>query len=404
MRQYELLLKNGHLIDPKNGIDAAMDIAIHDGRIANVAEDIPSAHAAQCIDLTGLIVSPGLIDMHVHVYHTREPETLSVIADHHCFRSGVTTVVDTGTAGAKHFLHFKRTVIDRAKTRIFAYINIVKSGMLGPFEQDIKEMDAQLAASIVLAYPEDCVGIKTAHYWVSQPFDEAHPPWAAVDRALEAAAICGKPLMVDFWHRPGRSYQELLRKMQPGDIHTHVYAQQFPILNDKNEPADFMFEARERGIIFDLGHGAGSFWFRQAIPAYQGGFAPDSISTDLHIGNVTGVVHDMLTTMSKLLCMGMPLDEVIYRSTLTPAAEIGQPQLGHLSVGAEADIAVLEQREGQFGYVDCGQARMNGNRKLNCEMTLRAGEIVYDLNGRAAPAWQDAPPAYWKIRYPEDIV
>ncbi len=404
MTQYELLLRNGHLIDPKNGIDAAMDIAIHDGRIAKVAEDIPSAHAAQSIDLTGLIVTPGLIDMHAHVYHTREPETLSVIADHHCFRSGVTTVVDTGTAGAKHFLHFKRTVIDRAKTRIFAYINIVKSGMLGPFEQDIKEMDAQLAASIVLAYPEDCVGIKTAHYWVSQPFDEAHPPWAAVDRALEAAAICGKPLMVDFWHRRGRTYQELLRKMQPGDIHTHVYAQQFPILNDQNEPADFMFEARERGIIFDLGHGAGSFWFRQAIPAYQGGFAPDSISTDLHIGNVNGVVHDMLTTMSKLLCMGMPLAEVIYRSSVTPAAEIGQPQLGHLSVGAEADIAVLKQREGQFGYVDCGYARMNGNRKLSCEMTLRAGEIVYDLNGRATPAWQDAPPAYWKIRYPEDIV
>ncbi len=404
MTQYELLLKNGHLIDPKNGIDAAMDIAIHDGRIAKVAEDIPSAQAAQSIDLTGLIVSPGLIDMHAHVYHTREPETLSVIADHHCFRSGVTTVVDTGTAGAKHFLHFKRTVIDRAKTRIYAYINIVKSGMLGPFEQDIKEMDAQLAASIVLAYPEDCVGIKTAHYWVSQAFDEAHPPWAAVDRALEASAICGKPLMVDFWHRPGRTYQELLRKMQPGDIHTHVYAQQFPILNDQNEPADFMFEARERGVIFDLGHGAGSFWFRQAIPAYQGGFAPDSISTDLHIGNVNSVVHDMLTTMSKLLCMGMPLAEVIYRSTVTPAAEIGQPQLGHLSVGAEADIAVLKQREGQFGYVDCGQARMNGNRKLSCEMTLRAGEIVYDLNGRAAPAWQDAPPAYWKIRYPEDIV
>lgn len=404
MTEYELLLKNGHLIDPKNGIDAAMDIAIRDGRIAKVAEDIPSGQAAQSIDLAGLIISPGLIDMHVHVYHTREPETLSVIADHHCFRSGVTTVVDTGTAGAKHFLHFKRTVIDRAKTRIYAYINIVKSGMLGPFEQDINEMDAQLAASIVLAYPENCVGIKTAHYWVSQPFDEAHPPWAAVDRALEAAAICGKPLMVDFWHRPGRTYQELLRKMQPGDIHTHVYAQQFPILNDKNEPADFMFEARERGVIFDLGHGAGSFWFRQAIPAFQGGFAPDSISTDLHIGNVNGVVHDMLTTMSKLLCMGMPLTEVIYRSTVTPAEEIGHPQLGHLSVGAEADIAVLKQREGQFGYVDCGQARMNGNRKLSCEMTLRAGEIVYDLNGRAAPAWEDAPPAYWKIRYPEEIV
>ncbi|MCY4018973.1 MAG: amidohydrolase/deacetylase family metallohydrolase [Chloroflexi bacterium] len=404
MTQYDLLLKHGRLIDPTNGIDAARDIAISEGRIAQVAQDIPSAQAAQSIDVAGLIVTPGLIDMHVHVYHTREPETLSVIADHHCFRSGVTTVVDTGTAGAKHFLHFKRTVIDRSRTRIYAYINIVKSGMVGPFEQDISEMDPELAASIVLAYPENCVGIKTAHYWVSQPFDEAHPPWAAVDRALEASAICGKPLMVDFWHRPGRTYQEMLRKMQPGDIHTHVYAQQFPILNDRNEPADFMFEARERGIIFDLGHGAGSFWFRQAIPAFQGGLAPDSISTDLHIGNVNGVVHDMLTTMSKLLCMGMPLAEVIYRSTVTPAQEIGHPELGHLSIGAEADIAVLELCEGDFGYVDCGQARLNGSRKLSCEMTLRAGEIVYDLNGRSAPAWEDAPPSYWEIRYPKEIV
>ena len=404
MTQYELLLQNGHVLDPKNGIDAPRDIAISDGKIASVAEAIPSNQAAQSVDLAGLIVTPGLIDIHVHVYHTREPETLSVIADHHCFRSGVTTAVDTGTAGAKHFLHFKRTVIDQAKTRIYAYINIVKSGMIGPFEQDIDEMDPELAASIVLAYPDDCVGIKTAHYWVSQPFDQAHPPWAAVDRALQASAICKKPLMVDFWHRPGRTYQELLQKMQPGDIHTHVYAQQFPVLNDKNEPADFMFEARERGIIFDLGHGAGSFWFRQAIPAYQGGFGPDSISTDLHIGNVNGVVHDMLTTMSKLLCMGMPLDEVIYRSTVTPAEEIGHPELGHLSIGAEADIAVLKQHEGEFGYVDCGHARMNGDRKLCCQMTLRAGEIVYDVNGRAVPAWEDAPPSYWEIRYPEEIV
>ena len=210
--------------------------------------------------------------------------------------------------------------------------------------------------------------------------------------------------MVDFWHRPGRTYQEMLQKMQPGDIHTHVYAQQFPILNDNNQPADFMFEARERGIIFDLGHGAGSFWFRLAIPAFQGGFAPDSISTDLHIGNVNGVVHDMLTTMSKLLCMGMPLKEVIYRSTVTPAQEINHPELGHLSVGAEADIAVLKKREGSFGYVDCGNARMNGDRKLTCEMTLRAGEIVYDVNGRSVPAWEEAPPAYWQIRYPKEIV
>ena len=404
MTQYDLLLKGGHVLDPRNDIDAPMDVAVADGKIAQVAPAIASSAARQTVDVAGLYVTPGLIDIHVHVYHTREPETLSVIADHHCFRAGVTTVVDTGTAGAKHFLHFKRTVIDRSRTRIFAFINIVKSGMLGPFEQDIGEMDPELAASIVLAYPDECVGIKTAHYWVQRPFDEAHPPWAAVDRALEASSICGKPLMVDFWHRPGRTYQELLRKMQPGDIHTHVYAQQFPILNEQNQPADFLFEARERGIIFDLGHGAGSFWFRQAIPAYQGGFGPDSISTDIHIGNVNGVVHDMLNTMSKLLCMGMPLSEVILRSTAAPAGEIGHPKLGHLGVGAEADIAVLQLQRGQFGYVDCGRARLDGDRRLSCEMTLRAGEIVYDLNGRATPHWEEAPPSYWEIRYPEEII
>ena len=404
MTQYDFLLKGGQVIDPANDIDAPLDVAVSGDHIAQVAPDIPSARAERTIDVSGLYVTPGLIDIHVHVYHTREPETLSIIADHHTFRSGVTTVVDTGTAGARHFLHFKRTVIDRWKTRIFAFINIVQSGMLGPFEQDVAEMDPALAASIVLAYPDDCVGIKTAHYWVSQPFDEAHPPWAAVDRALEASDICKKPLMVDFWHREGRTYQELLKKMQPGDIHTHVYAQQFPILDAENKPADFMFEARERGIIFDLGHGTGSFWFRQAIPAFKGGFAPDSISTDLHIGNVNGVVHDMLNTMSKLLCMGMSLNEVISRSTCAPAREIGHPELGALSIGAEADIAVLREERGDFGYVDCGYARMMGDRKLSCELTVRAGEIVYDLNGRSKPHWEDAPPDYWQIRYPTGAI
>ncbi len=402
MKEFDLLFTKGHIIDPKNNINQVMDIAIKDGRIAQVASRIENDTATQVIDIDGLYLTPGLIDMHVHVYHTREPETLSVIADHHSFRSGVTTMVDTGTAGAKHFLHFKRTVMDTSKTRILAFVNIVKSGMLGPFEQDINEMDAELAASIVLAYPEFCVGIKTAHYWVTKPWDDEHPPWEAVDRALEASDICKKPMMVDFWHRPDRTYQELLQKMQPGDIHTHVYAQQFPILDEHNKPNDFLFEARERGINFDLGHGAGSFWFRQAIPAYEGGFAPDSISTDLHIGNINGVVHDMITTMSKLLVMGMPLQEVIYRSTYAPANEIARPELGHLSIGAEADIAVLQLQEGQFGYVDCGQGKIIGNQRLTCELTVRAGEIVYDVSGRTALLWEDAPDSYWQIRYPEN--
>lgn len=397
-QQYDLLLKSGHVIDPANHISRVMDVAVQGGRIARVAEHIDSAQARQVVDASGLYVTPGLIDIHVHVYHTREPEGLSVIADHHSFRSGVTTMVDTGTAGAKHFLHFKRTVIDMAKTRIFAFVNIVKSGMIGDFEQDVDEMDAELAASVVLAYPEICVGIKTAHYWTWQDWDDRHRPWAAVDRALEASAICKKPLMVDFWPRPERTYPELLRKMQPGDIHTHVYAQQFPVLDEHNKPQDFMFEARERGIIFDVGHGAGSFWFRQGIPALAGGFGPDSISTDLHIGNVNGPVFDMITTMSKFLSMGMPLDEVIYRSTVTPAREIGHPELGTLSEGAEADIAVLRLDEGQFGYWDCGRAKYTGGKKLTAQLTIRAGEIVYDAEGRSMPAWEDAPPEYWVVR------
>jgi dihydroorotase len=400
MTQYDLLLKGGHVIDPKNNIDQKMDVAIADKKIALVAADIDPSLAATVVDVSNTYVTPGLIDIHVHVYHTREPEGLSVVADHHSFRSGVTTMVDTGTAGAKHFLHFKRTVIDFAKTRIFAFINIVKSGMLGDFEQDAAEMDPELAASVVLAYPEICVGIKTAHYWTYQPYDESHTPWGAVDPALEASKICKKPLMVDFWPRPERPYPELLRKMQPGDIHTHVFAQQFPVLDANKKPEKFMFEAQDRGIVFDLGHGAGSFWFRQAIPAMEGGFTPNSISTDLHIGNVNGPVFDMITTMSKVLSIGMPLQEVIYRSTVTPAQEIGHPELGTLSEGAEADIAVLTREEGEFGYVDCGRAKFIGNQKLVCQMTVRAGEIVYDLQGRSMPEWEQAPAPYWVIRQP----
>ena len=405
MTTYDLLLKGGHVIDPANDINQVMDIAIQGERIQRVAKDIPASSAIKVVDASDYYITPGLIDMHVHVYHTRAPEGLpeglSVVADHHSFRSGVTTMADTGTAGAKHFLHFKQSVIDKAQTRILAFINIVKSGMLGAFEQDVAEMDAELAASIVLAYPDDCVGIKTAHYWTQQPWDDDHLPWTAVDRALEASDICKKPVMMDFWHRPDRTYQNLLKKMQPGDIHTHLYAQQFPILDEHNRPQDFLFEARERGIVFDVGHGAGSFWFRQALPAMQGGFHPDSISTDLHVENANGPVFDFLYTASKFLCMGMPLQEVIYRSTVTPAQQIGRPELGTLSEGATADIAVLQLHEGEFAYVDCGNARLIGKQKLTCEMTIRAGEIVYDREGLSMPYWEDAGDDYWQIQLPK---
>jgi dihydroorotase len=397
--KYDLLLKGGRVIDPANRIDRPADVAIADGRIAAILEGSEAVSAKTVADVSGCLVTPGLLDIHLHAYHTREPEGLSIMADYHCLPSGVTTAVDTGTAGARHFLHFKRTVIDRSRTRILAFVNIVNSGMIGDFEQDIREMDPELAASIVLAYPDLCVGIKTAHYWTSLPFDEMHPPWAAVDRAIEAGNLCRKPVMFDFWPRPERPYPDLLlKKMRPGDIHTHVFAQQFPVLNDRQEPNAFLFEARERGVLFDVGHGAASFWFRQAAPAMQNGFFPDTISTDLHTGSANGPVRDMITTMNKILNLGMPLTEVIARSTVAPARAIGRPELGTLSVGAEADVAVLKHQAGTFRFVDCGRARLTGSQRLECLMTVRAGNIVYDPTGLSMPEWHDAPEPYWTIR------
>jgi dihydroorotase len=234
------------------------------------------------------------------------------------------------------------------------------------------------------------VGIKTAHYWANRPFDAEHPPWAAVDAAVEAGERCGLPVMVDFYPwLPERPYPDLiLEKLRPGDIHTHVFAQQFPVIDDQGKVFNHLFRARERGVIFDLGHGAASFWFRNAAPTIRQGFVPDSISTDLHTGNLNGPVIDMATTMSKLLTMGVPLTDVITRSTIAPAREIGRPELGTLSPGAEADVAVLALDEGEFGFVDCGQTRIEGSQRLRCVLTLRAGEIVYNPHGLGLPSWQ----------------
>jgi dihydroorotase len=205
--------------------------------------------------------------------------------------------------------------------------------------------------------------------------------------------------MVDFWPRPPqRPYPTLiLEKLRPGDIHTHVFARQFPIVDENRLVYDHLWKARERGVIFDLGHGAGSFWFRNAYPALQDGFPPDSISTDLHMGNINGPVVSMIQTMSKCLCMGMPLSEVIHRSTVTPAYEVGHPELGTLSVGAEADVTVLRRLEGHFGYADCGRAKMLGDAKLENALTIRAGKIVYDPSGMSMPEWENAPAPYWEI-------
>jgi len=390
VNQPHLLLKGGQVIDPANGVDRRADVRLSEGRVTAVAPDMPATSGETVLDVAGYYVVPGIIDMHAHVFSTHRRSTLSLDPHVNTFSSGVTTVVDAGTAGWRDFADFRAEVIDRARIRVLAYVNIVGSGMGGEWEHDVREMRPGLAAAMADEHRDVVVGIKTAHYWAKRPFDAEHPPWAAVDAAVEAGERCGLPVMVDFYPSlPERPYPELiLQKLRPGDIHTHVFAQQFPVIDGQGKVCDHLFRARERGVIFDLGHGAASFWFRNAVPAIQQGFVPDSISTDLHTGNLNGPVIDMATTMSKMLAMGVPLPEVIARSTVAPAREIGRPELGTLTPGAEADVAILALDEGEFGFVDCGQTRIASNQRLRCVMTVRAGEIVYNPHGLGLLSWQ----------------
>jgi dihydroorotase len=400
--QYDLVLKGGHVIDPANGRDGIMDVAISGGRVARVAPNIEDP-ADQRLDVAGLYVTPGLIDIHVHVYPFRGVDgptwQSSLTPDAHSFRVGVTTLVDAGTAGAEHFPDFRQKWIDRSATRVLAWLNIAAGGM-GDLEQDPAQFDAGRAADTLAANADVIVGIKTAHYWTRDPWDAVHTPWASVDAAVDAGERAGRPVMVDFWPRPPeRSYPDLILKhMRPGDVHTHVFAQQFPIVQpDGGGLYDHLWHARERGVLFDLGHGGASFWFRNAVPAIAAGFPPDSISTDLHLSSLNGAALDTLHTLSKCIAMGMLLSEAIYRTTVTPARAIRRPELGTLAEGAEADVAVLRWDDRPRSYSDCGRARLEGRGELACELTLRAGRVVWNPAGLGMPDWQDAPPSYWHV-------
>jgi len=405
---YDLLLKGGRVIDPANQIDRVTDVALKAGKIAAVSDGIPETEAGKVVDARGLVVTPGLIDIHVHIGHGGAPldwfapegrshlAPLGIPADW-MLTSGVTTVVDAGSAGADTFLQEKQDVIDNSKIRVLAFLNIVADGMNGDLEQTVDQLDPQRCADTIKNYADVIVGVKTAHYWTARPWDAEHTPWAAVDAAEECGRNANVPVMFDFWPRPPeRSYDELiLRKMRPGDIHTHVFAQQFPIILAEGKLNPIMMEARQRGVIFDVGHGAGSFWFRNAAPAVQLGFLPDSISTDLHQHSMLNSAISMTNVMSKFLAMGVPLGDVIRRSTLNPAREIHRPGLGTLSVGSEADVAVFQVLQGHFSYSDNGDARLDGNVKLEPLMTIRTGHILYDPTGLSMVEWHKARKQYF---------
>ncbi|MBC7758958.1 MAG: amidohydrolase/deacetylase family metallohydrolase [Phormidesmis sp. FL-bin-119] len=380
---YSIVIKGGHVIDPKNNINEIMDIAINGDKIVRVANNIDASSATQIVNAAGLYVTPGLIDIHSHNFHgirAGDP-----VPDGFTFRTGITTTVDAGSSGWKSFPRFKAETIDRSETRVLSWLNIVGEGYKGgQFEQDNGDMDSKLTGEFAIKNKEYIVGIKTAHY--------SRPDWIAVDRAVGAGKIANIPVMVDFGGTvPAHSIEELFfEHLRPGDVFTHCFAElgdsRESIVDPKTKKIKpFVVEAQKRGIVFDVGFGGISFAYSQAIPALQQGFYPNSISTDMNKGATNGAMKNLLDVMSKFIAMGMDLPAVIKATTQNPAKEINREDLGTLSVGSIADVSVFNMREGKFGFWDYTGYKMDATKKLECELTLRAGKVVYNLNGITTP-------------------
>jgi dihydroorotase len=381
---YDLVLKGGHVIDPANKIDQVMDVAIAGGKIARVAKDIPPGQSRKTIDLGGLYVTPGLVDIHTHVYTRGRASTL--FPDDTSLVAGSTTVVDAGVSGWRNFEDFKKTIIDKSQTRVLAFLNILGRGMSDDRadEQDVEDMDPAAAAAMIKRYPEIIVGIKHAHF--------TRPGFAGLKRAVEAGRLTGKPVMVDLniLSNSDRTTREKVEILRPGDIGTHLYNDMhFELLDrETGKLQPHMVEARKRGVLFDMGHGGAGFLWPVASGAMKQGFPPDSISTDLHPSSIMLPQVSMPNCISKLMALGMTLQDGIARATVNPARAIRRfPELGTLTQGRGADIAVFELRTGTFQLIDSARKKMQANKKLECVMTVREGKIVSDVNGLSFPLW-----------------
>lgn len=384
---FDLLLKGGHVIDPKNAIDRVTDVAIASGRIARIAENIPESEAQRVIDVKGLYVTPGLIDIHVHLYG-RCPlppgaHDEAVDPDAFSFRSGITTMVDAGSSGWREFPDFRDRIINKARTRVLAFLNIVSSGMGTGKENEPSEMDAEAAARMAKANPSTIVGFKSAHY--------AGPGWSSVDGAVKAGALASLPVMVDFGLITSERNIDTLfmDKLRPGDIYTHCFSGHREELLQTGKLNPAMTAGRKRGVFFDVGFGSASFYWYVAVPAYQAGFQPDSISTDLHKSDFNEGMKDIDNVMSELMSLGSSLADVVRMTTWSPAQEIKRPQLGNLDIDSQADLAVLRLEQGHFGFLDSAGARNFGTQRIRCEATLQRGQVVWDLSGMAGENWKD---------------
>ena len=384
-QQYDFVIRNGHVIDPKNHLDGVMDVAVLNGKIAKVSKGIPASQAKKAVDATGMYVTPGFIDLHTHVFAGSKASTFadgfsSLSPDNFSFRSGITTMVDAGTSGWRNFPVFKQNVIDQSKTRVLAFLNIAGSGMVGePAEQDMNDMSAEMTTLMIKKYPEIIVGIKIGHY--------SGTDWAPFDRALKAGEETDRPLFVEC-HLPKYSLQDQLSRMRPGDIITHTFErvhERLPIIDTTSGKVwPFVLEAQKRGVLFDVGHGGAGFWFSIAQPAVKQGFMPNSFGTDLHRNSMNSGMKNMSNLMSKFLNMGMSIQQIVERATWLAAKSIKREDLGQLSEGAVADVTVFTVLQGKFGFIDAEGKRMEGSSKIDTELTLREGKVVYDLNGIAA--------------------
>jgi dihydroorotase len=296
-------------------------------------------------------------------------------------------MADAGSSGWRTFEDFKTRVIDRSQTRVLAFLNIVGLGMReGQLEQSIADMEVKQTAAMAMKYKGTIIGIKSAHF--------AGPEWTPYERAEEVGKMASIPVMVDFGsnQKMGRTIMDLVTKyFRPGDIYTHMYGGVRGEYDEKAKgPSAAMIAGRKRGVKFDVGHGGGSFRWVSAMPMIKAGFVPDSISTDLHTGSMNGGMKTMVETMSKFLATGQSLADIIKWSTENPASQIQLPELGHLSVGGGADIAVLRLEKGRFGYVDQNSTalRVDGAERLSCEVTIRNGQVLYDLNGTTKAVYQ----------------
>ena len=383
MPAYDLLIKGGHVIDAANDIDAQMDLAIAGRVVAAVEPEILESHARRVVDASGMYVIPGLIDIHAHTTGFSG----AMFPEEMCFPYGVTTMVDCGGSGWRTFDQFNNDVIKKSKVRVFALLNIVGQGMEGDVEQDINDMDAEATAAKIRQRSDIIVGVKVAHY--------QGRGWESIDRGVEAARLSDSFCLVDQNAKPTRPFDEMLKRLRPGDGVTHCFGYGKPMIGNDGKVKPHYIEARARGVKFDVGHGNNSFSFSMAVPAIEQGFPPDTISTDMHRMSLHTSRAQMTEVMSKFLAMGMPIAEVIARSTWEPAKWINHTELGTLTPGALADIAVLEFQDRPAGLSDSGPTGyriMKAEGRLITQLTIKDGAVQFDYDGLAKDDWSETPP------------